>query len=57
MTVTATLYNYSAADAARPTKRRSALPAAVRRVVIVGGRLRRMDGGVDIGEVADRARR
>ena len=37
MTVTATLYNHSAADAARPSKRRSALPATVRRIVVVGG--------------------
>ena len=37
MTVTATLYNHSAADAARQTQRRSALPASVRRVVVVGG--------------------
>jgi 2-polyprenyl-6-methoxyphenol hydroxylase-like FAD-dependent oxidoreductase len=37
MTVTATLYNHSAADSARPPTRRSALPEAVRRIVVVGG--------------------
>src|SRR6202521_2212481 len=37
MTVTATLYNQSAADAARQPKRRSALPGSVRRIVVVGG--------------------
>ena len=36
MTVTATLYNQSAVDAARPS-RRSALPETVRRIVVVGG--------------------
>ena len=36
MTVTATLYNQSAADAARHSQR-SALPATVRRIVVVGG--------------------
>jgi 2-polyprenyl-6-methoxyphenol hydroxylase-like FAD-dependent oxidoreductase len=37
MTITATLYNNTAADAARDPKRRSALPPAVRRIVVVGG--------------------
>ncbi len=37
MTITATLYNNTAADAAREPKRRSALPPAVRRIVVVGG--------------------
>jgi 2-polyprenyl-6-methoxyphenol hydroxylase-like FAD-dependent oxidoreductase len=37
MTVTATLYNYSAADAARPSNRHSALPITMRRIVVVGG--------------------
>jgi tryptophan 6-halogenase len=37
MTVTATLYNHNAADSARPPTRRSALPEAVRRIVVVGG--------------------
>ena len=37
MTVTATLYNQSAADAARGPQRRSALPETVRRIVVVGG--------------------
>jgi hypothetical protein len=36
MTVTATLYNQSAADAAHPAHR-SALPASVRRIIVVGG--------------------
>ncbi len=36
MTVTATLYNRSAADAAR-IERRSAVPETVRRIVVVGG--------------------
>ena len=37
MTIAATLYNRSAADAARDPKRHSALPPAVRRIVVVGG--------------------
>src|ERR1700680_4482843 len=37
MTVTATLYNQSLADAARGPQRRSALPESVRRIVVVGG--------------------
>jgi hypothetical protein len=37
MTVTATLYNRSAADAAGEPKRRSALPPTVRRITVVGG--------------------
>ena len=37
MTITATLYNQSAADAAGGPKRRSALPPTVRRIVVVGG--------------------
>lgn len=37
MTITATLYNHSAADAAREPKRRSALPPTLRRIVVVGG--------------------
>jgi hypothetical protein len=37
MSITATLYNYSAADGASEPKRRSALPPTVRRIVVVGG--------------------
>src|SRR5712664_431103 len=37
MTITATLYNRSAADAAGEPKRRSALPPTLRRIVVVGG--------------------
>jgi tryptophan 6-halogenase len=37
MSDTATLYNHCAADAARQPRRGSALPATVRRVVVVGG--------------------
>jgi tryptophan 6-halogenase len=37
MTVTATLYNHSAADAARPPTLSSALPPTLRRIVVVGG--------------------
>jgi Tryptophan halogenase len=37
MNVTATLYNQSAADAARFTQRLSALPPTLRRIVVVGG--------------------
>ena len=37
MSITATLYNHSAAEAARDPKSRSALPPSVRRVVVVGG--------------------
>src|SRR5216683_7488713 len=37
MTITATLYNRSAADAAVERKRHSALPPTVRRIVVVGG--------------------
>src|SRR6202163_1745430 len=37
VTVTATLYNHSAADAAGGPKRRSALPPTLRPIVVVGG--------------------
>jgi len=37
MTVTATLYNRCAADASLDSKRRSALPPSLRRIVVVGG--------------------
>ena len=37
MSVTATLYNHCAADATGEPTRRSALPPAVRRIVVVGG--------------------
>jgi 2-polyprenyl-6-methoxyphenol hydroxylase-like FAD-dependent oxidoreductase len=37
VTVTATLYNHCAADAAHSPKCRSALPPTVRRIVVVGG--------------------
>src|SRR6266850_1963640 len=37
MTITATLYNNTAADAARSPVRRSALPPTVRRILVVGG--------------------
>jgi tryptophan 6-halogenase len=37
MTIAATLYNRSAMDAAQEPKQRSALPATVRRIVVVGG--------------------
>ena len=35
--MSATLFNLSPAEIARASKRRGALPAAVRRIIIVGG--------------------